>query len=66
MSQRATATLQMMRLLVKYGADPKITTEVGVTPLMAAACLDYYEGESPGPFDRRSGSGAAGRGEAGL
>jgi uncharacterized protein len=40
----------MMRLLVKYGADPKIATAVGVTPLMAAACLDYYEGESPGPL----------------
>ena len=40
----------MMRLLVKYGADPKIPTEVGVTPLMAATCLDYYEGETPGPL----------------
>ena len=40
---------QMMRLLLKYGADPKITTDVGVTPLMAACGLDYYEGESPGP-----------------
>jgi len=40
----------MMRLLVKYGADPSIATEVGVTPLMAAACLDYYEGETPGPL----------------
>ncbi len=40
----------MMRLLLKYGADPKINTEVGVTPLMAAACLDYYEGETPGPL----------------
>jgi uncharacterized protein len=40
----------MMRLLVKYGADPKMTTAVGVTPLMAAACLDYYEGETPGPL----------------
>jgi ankyrin repeat protein len=40
----------MMRLLVKYGADPKIATDVGVTPLMAAACLDYYEGETPGPL----------------
>jgi uncharacterized protein len=39
-----------MRLLVKYGADPNIDTEVGVTPLMAAAGLDYYEGESPGPL----------------
>ena len=25
-------------------------TAVGVTPLMAAACLDYYEGETPGPL----------------
>jgi ankyrin repeat protein len=40
-----------MRLLVKYGADPSIPTEVGVTPLMAAAGLDYYEGETPGPFN---------------
>ncbi|MEP7355363.1 MAG: ankyrin repeat domain-containing protein [Acidobacteriota bacterium] len=39
----------MMRLLVSMGANPNINTEVGVTPLMAAACLDYYEGESPGP-----------------
>lgn len=39
----------MMRLLVKYGADPNIPTEVGVTPLMAAAGLDFYEGETPGP-----------------
>jgi ankyrin repeat protein len=25
-------------------------TKFGVTPLMAAACLDYYEGETAGPF----------------
>lgn len=41
---------EFMRLLVKYGADPNINTAVGVTPLMAAAGLDYYEGESPGPL----------------
>lgn len=40
----------MMRLLVKYGADPKIPNVGGVTPLMVAVCLDYYEGETPGPF----------------
>jgi ankyrin repeat protein len=40
----------MMKLLVEHGADPKIPTPVGVTPLMAAACLDYYEGETPGPL----------------
>jgi ankyrin repeat protein len=40
----------LMRLHIKGGADPKINTAAGVTPLMAAAGLDYYEGESPGPF----------------
>ena len=40
----------MMKLLVEHGADPKLATTVGVTPLMAAACLDYYEGETPGPL----------------
>ncbi|MBV8905185.1 MAG: ankyrin repeat domain-containing protein [Acidobacteriia bacterium] len=40
-----------MQLLVEHGADPKLSTEVGVTPLMAAAGLDYYEGETPGPFN---------------
>lgn len=40
-----------MRLLVKHGADPMLATAVGVTPLMAAAGLDYYEGETPGPFN---------------
>jgi ankyrin repeat protein len=39
-----------MKLLVDHGADPNINTEVGVTPLMAAAGLDYYEGETPGPL----------------
>ncbi len=40
----------MMRLLVKAGADPKTPTRAGITPLMAAAALDYWEGESPGPY----------------
>jgi len=40
----------MMKLLADHGADPKLATAVGVTPLMAAACLDYYEGETPGPL----------------
>lgn len=42
--------VQFMRLLLEHGADPNINTEVGVTPLMAAAGLDYYEGETPGPL----------------
>jgi ankyrin repeat protein len=40
----------MMRVLAAGGADPKRPTRFGVTPLMAAACMDYYEGETAGPF----------------
>jgi ankyrin repeat protein len=40
----------MMRVLAAGGADPVKPTRFGVTPLMAAACLDYYEGETAGPF----------------
>jgi ankyrin repeat protein len=39
-----------MKLLADHGADPKIVTKAGITPLMVAAGLDYWEGESPGPF----------------
>jgi ankyrin repeat protein len=39
-----------MRLLADHGADPKIPTVLGVTPLIAAAGLDYWEGESAGPY----------------
>jgi uncharacterized protein len=41
--------LPLMKLLIEKGADPKIATDVNVTPLMAATCMDYYEGETPGP-----------------
>lgn len=40
----------MMRVLADGGADPTKATRFGVTPLMAAACMDYYEGETAGPF----------------
>ncbi len=40
----------MMRVLADGGANPTTPTRFGVTPLMAAACLDYYEGETAGPF----------------
>ncbi len=40
----------MMRILADAGADPLKPTRFGVTPLMGAACLDYYEGETAGPF----------------
>jgi ankyrin repeat protein len=41
---------EYMRLLTQHGADPKIANALGVTPLMVAAGLDYWEGEAPGPF----------------
>jgi uncharacterized protein len=41
---------QYMRVLLDAGADGKIPTLAGITPLMAAAGLDYWEGEAPGPF----------------
>jgi ankyrin repeat protein len=39
----------LMRLLADHGADPKIPTIQNVTPLMAAAGLGFWDGESPGP-----------------
>jgi ankyrin repeat protein len=41
---------EYMRLLAENGADPSITNRFGVTPLMIAAGLDTWEGETPGPF----------------
>jgi hypothetical protein len=37
-------------VLADGGADPKTPTKAGITPLMVASGLDYWEGESPGPF----------------
>ncbi len=45
------ADLDLMRLLVDYGADPLTPTGQGVTPLMAAAGLGFWDGESPGPLN---------------
>jgi uncharacterized protein len=42
--------VQLMHVLLDGGADGKIPTLAGITPLMAAAGLDYWEGEAPGPF----------------
>ena len=39
-----------MRVLAEAGADPKMTTLQGITPLMVAAGLGYWEGETPGPY----------------
>lgn len=40
----------LMRVLAAGGADPSITNRFGITPLMMAAGLDTWEGETPGPF----------------
>lgn len=45
------ADLELMRLLVDHGADPLTPTDQGVTPLMAAAGLGFWDGESPGPLN---------------
>ena len=39
-----------MRLLAEHGGDPKMPNVLGITPLIAAAGLDYWEGESAGPY----------------
>lgn len=41
---------ELMRVLARRGADPSITNRFGITPLMVAAGLDTWEGETPGPF----------------
>ena len=38
-----------MRLLAEGGADPTLPNRFGVTPLMVAAGMDTWEGETPGP-----------------
>ena len=40
--------LPMMRLLASQGADPRMPTVQGVTPLMAAAGWGFWAGETPG------------------
>jgi ankyrin repeat protein len=42
--------VEFMRLLLAHGANATTPNKFGVTPLMAAAGLNYYEGETPGPF----------------
>jgi ankyrin repeat protein len=41
--------VELMRLLADGGADPTMPTRFGITPLMVAAGLDTWEGETPGP-----------------
>jgi len=39
-----------MRVLAAGGADPKLGTVQNISPLMAAAGIGYWDGESPGPY----------------
>ena len=39
----------LMRILAAGGADATLGNRFGVTPLMVASGLDYWEGETPGP-----------------
>ncbi len=45
------ADVELMQLLVDHGADPLTPTGQNVTPLMAAAGLGFWDGESPGPLN---------------
>lgn len=45
-----TGDVAYMRVLIAGGADPKIPTAQNITPLMAAAGLGTWEGETPGPY----------------
>ena len=47
---------ELMRLLVEHGADPLTPTDQGITPLMAAAGVGFWDGESPGPLNGTSES----------
>ena len=42
--------VELMRLLVEFKADPRMPNMTGITPLMVAAGLDTWEGETPGPY----------------
>lgn len=39
----------LMRVLAAGGADATLPNRTGITPLMVASGLDYWEGETPGP-----------------
>jgi ankyrin repeat protein len=42
------ADVPFMRFLVSLGADPKTATDAGITPLLAASGIGYWQGETPG------------------
>jgi ankyrin repeat protein len=42
--------VEYMRLLAEHGANANIRNALNITPLIVAAGLDNWEGETPGPF----------------
>ena len=42
--------VELMRVLAAGGADPLAKTQQNITPLMAAAGIGFWDGESPGPL----------------
>jgi ankyrin repeat protein len=42
--------VEYMRLLAQHGADANIRNALNITPLIVASGLDYWEGETHGPF----------------
>lgn len=42
------ADVPFMRFLLTLGADPKTATDAGITPLLAASGIGYWQGETPG------------------
>ena len=45
------ADVDLMRLLVEHDADALAPTHQGITPLMAASGIGFWDGESPGPLN---------------
>ncbi len=43
--------VELMRVLARHGADPLLPTAQNVTPLMVAAGLGTWAGETPGPLN---------------
>src|SRR5258706_13835421 len=43
-----TSDVPFMRFLAANGADPNIPTKLGITPLLAASGIGFWEGEQPG------------------
>jgi uncharacterized protein len=43
--------VELMRTFAKHGADPLLPTVQNITPLMAAAGLGTWAGETPGPLN---------------